>query len=115
AKTGDMSFHFWSEDNMSFTISQTKTDLTPGVYMVSVFSQGGDMNDDCNMELYAIADGVEYTVSFIDTSWCNWQNPIICDIPITDGEITFGVRMNLCPKSWGTLDDFSLCLTDTVD
>ncbi|MBR4182880.1 MAG: glycosyl hydrolase 53 family protein [Lachnospiraceae bacterium] len=115
AKTGDMSFHFWSEDNMSFTISQTKTDLTPGVYMVSVFSQGGDMNDDCSMELYAIADGVEYTVSFMDTSWCNWQNPILCDIPITDGEITFGVRMNLCPKSWGTLDDFSLCLTDTVD
>ena len=73
-----------------------------------MFSQGGDMNDKCELVLYAIADGQEYTVNFMDDGWANWQNPEIKDIPVSGGEITFGVRMKCNAKSWGTLDDFSV-------
>lgn len=108
AHSGDTAFHFWSKDNMDFQIEQTMTDLENGTYGVSVFSQGGDMNSDCELILYAVADGKEYTVDFMDKGWAQWQNPEISDIVVSDGQITFGVRMKCNANSWGTLDDFKL-------
>lgn len=112
AYTGDVAFHYSSEEPMEFTISQTVRRLPDGVYMVSVYSQGGDVDETCEMTLFAISGDQEYTIDFMNTSWNDWQHPDIYGIPVTDGTITFGVRIKGCANCWGTLDDFALSQTE---
>lgn len=109
AYTGEVAFHFWSEDSdMEFSIEQEFTDLEPGTYQLSVYAQGGDVSEDSAMELYAVTGGEEQAAPFMVTTWANWQNPVIPKIKITDGSLTIGVRMKCNAKSWGTVDDFIL-------
>ncbi len=109
AYTGTMAYHFWSEDSdMDFSIEQELTDLEPGTYQLSVYAQGGDVSDDCEMELYAVVNGEEVTEPFMVAGWANWQNPTIPDIEVTDGSLVIGVRMKCNARSWGTVDDFTL-------
>ena len=108
AHTGDVSFHFWSESDMEFSIEQELTDLEPGTYQLLAYAQGGDVSEDAAMELYAIVDGKELTEPFMVTGWADWKNPTIPEIKVTDGTLTIGVRMKCNAKSWGTVDDFTL-------
>lgn len=108
AYTGDIAFHFWSPDDMDFSIEQEITGLEPGTYELSAFSQGGDMKDTAVLELYVVADGVEKTVGFELTGYADWKNPTISDIKLTGDSITVGVRMKCNAGSWGTVDDFTL-------
>ncbi|MBQ6786337.1 MAG: glycosyl hydrolase 53 family protein [Lachnospiraceae bacterium] len=109
AYTGEIAFHFWSEDSdMDFAIEQEFTDLEPGTYQLSAYAQGGDMSADSELELYAIVDGVEKTEGFMLTTYADWKNPTIAEIKVADGMLTIGVRMKCNPKSWGTVDDFTL-------
>lgn len=107
AHTGTVAFHYWSEQDMSFSIRQTLTGLEPGWYAASVWSQGGDMTD-ASLTLFAIADGRYYETPFMNTTWADWQHPAIGDIPVTQGSMTIGVKIRCGSKSWGTLDDFSV-------
>lgn len=109
AYTGDVAFHFWSADSdMDFSIEQEFTDLEPGTYQLSVYAQGGDMSEDSELELYAVADGQEQNASFMVAGWANWQKPTISKITVTDGTLTIGVRMKCNAASWGTVDEFIL-------
>ena len=109
AHSGEVAFHFWSGDyDMDFSIEQSFTDLAPGTYELSAFSQGGDMSADASMELYAVVDGKELTDPFMLTTYADWQNPVISGIKVTDGTLTFGVRYKCNVNSWGTLDDVTL-------
>lgn len=109
AHSGEVAFHFWSgSTDMDFSIEQSFTDLEPGTYELSAFSQGGDMSDDASMELYAIVDGKELTAPFKLTTYADWQNPAIPEIKVTDGSLTIGVRYKCNVNSWGTLDDVTL-------
>lgn len=109
AHSGEVAFHFWSGSaDMDFSIEQSFTDLEPGTYELSAFSQGGDMSDDASMELYAIVDGKELTAPFKLTTYADWQNPVIPEIKVTDGSLTIGVRYKCNVNSWGTLDDVTL-------
>ena len=53
ARTGETAFHFWSANEMDFSIEQEVTGLEPGTYQLSAFSQGGDMLSSSVLELYA--------------------------------------------------------------
>ena len=109
AHSGEVAFHFWSGSaDMDFSIEQSFTDLEPGTYELSAFSQGGDLSDDASMELYALVDGRELTAPFKLTTYADWQNPAIPEIKITDGSLTIGVRYKCNVNSWGTLDDVTL-------
>ena len=108
AHSGEVSFHFWSEKDIDFSIEQELTDLEPGTYQLIVYAQGGDMSDAASMELYAVAGGEEMTESFMVTGWADWKNPTISNIKISDSNLRFGVRMKCNAKSWGTVDDFTL-------
>lgn len=92
AHSGEVAFHFWSGSaDMDFSIEQSFTDLEPGTYELSAFSQGGDLSDDASMELYALVDGRELTAPFKLTTYAEWQNPAIPEIKVTDGSLTIGV------------------------
>jgi len=109
AYSGDMSFHFFSPDqNMKFAIEQTFTELEPGTYYLTAYSQGGDMKDAATFELYAVTDGQEQTVAFELTTYADWKNPTIPAIEVTNGTLTIGVRISTNAASWGTVDDFGL-------
>ena len=109
AHSGEVAFHFWSgASDMEFSIVQSFTDLEPGTYELSAFSQGGDLSSDASMELYAVVDGKELTDPFMLTTYADWQNPIVSGIKVTDGTLTIGVRYQCNMNSWGTLDDVTL-------
>lgn len=109
AHSGDIAFHFWSENSdMDFSIEQDFTDLEPGTYQLFAYAQGGDVSDDAAMELYAVTSDGEQTEPFMVTTYNDWKNPTISEIKVTDGKLTIGVRMKCNPKSWGTVDDFTL-------
>ena len=109
AHSGEVAFHFWSGSaDMDFSIEQSFTDLEPGTYELSAFSQGGDLSDDASMELYAMVDGKELTAPFKLTTYADWQNPTVSEIKVTDGSLTIGVRYKCNVSSWGTLDDVTL-------
>lgn len=108
AKTGETAFHFWSASEMDFSIEQEVTGLEPGTYQLSAFSQGGDMLSSSVLELYAVADGVEYTQSFELTGYADWKEPTVTNIKLTGDTIVVGVRMKCNGGSWGTVDDVTL-------
>ena len=109
AHDGVVAYHFWSEDSdMEFAIEQDFTDLESGTYQLFVYAQGGDVSEDCEMELYAIVNGEELTEPFMVAGWANWQQPTIPEIKVTDGTLTIGVRMKCNARSWGTVDEFTL-------
>lgn len=109
AHSGEVAFHFWpGSADMDFSIEQSFTDLEPGTYELSAFSQGGDLSDDASMELYAMVDGKELTAPFKLTTYADWQNPTVSEIKVTDGSLTIGVRYKCNVNSWGTLDDVTL-------
>lgn len=108
AHEGEIAFHFWSGDSdMEFSIEQEITGLPAGTYKLSAFAQGGDVKDDCEMELYAVTADGELTDSFALSGWVNWQNPTISEIKVKDS-LTVGVRIKSNKGSWGTVDDFVL-------
>lgn len=109
AHSGEIAFHFWSgSSDMEFSIEQRFTDLEPGTYELSAFSQGGDLSADASMELYAVVDGKELTDPFMLTTYADWQNPTVSGIKVTNGTLTIGVRYQCNMNSWGTLDDVTL-------
>ena len=78
AHEGNISFHYWSEQEMNFSIEQTVEAVKPGSYSASVFSQGGDFDESAKMEFYVNINGEEYeSASFMNDGWVNWKNPII--------------------------------------
>lgn len=108
AHEGEIAFHFWSDkSDMEFSLEQEITGLPAGTYKLSAFAQGGDVKDDCEMELYAVTADGERTDSFVLDGWVNWQNPTILEIKVTDS-LTIGVRIKSNKGSWGTVDDFVL-------
>ena len=109
AHSGEVAFHFWSgTSDMDFSIEQSFTDLAPGTYELSAFSQGGDLSADASMELYAVVDDTELAAPFLLTTYADWQNPTVSNIQVTDGPLTIGVRYHCNVNSWGTLDDVTL-------
>lgn len=107
AKTGNYSLHFYSTNNVDFTVEQEVLNLKPGYYNFSIFLQGGDANNPA-MSIYAIADGQTYTLETNVVGWANWQNPKIENIKVESGTVTVGAMIKCDPKGWGTLDDFYL-------
>lgn len=109
AYEGDYSFHFYSADSdMDFSIEQEFTDLEPGTYYLTAFSQGGDFKGDNTFELYAVTSEGEQVDPFKLTSYIDWKNPTIPEIKVNDGKLTIGVRIKSNPTSWGTVDNFAL-------
>lgn len=107
AYTGSMALHFWNADKVEFTVQQTITDLREGEYCFSIQAQGGNMNKDAQMYIYAISDGKRYEQPFAVNGWVVWQNPCIEKIPCSSGQMTVGVSVQAA-GAWGTMDDFLL-------
>ncbi len=107
AVAGTKSLHFYSTGNVNFVAKQVVTNLNPGTYKFSLAIHGGDARN-AEMEIFAIADGVEYTAPAGVTKWQEVTYPTIENIVSTDGTITVGARVKTDPSAWGNLDEFLL-------
>lgn len=105
--SGSRALHFYSRNNVHFTVEQTITNLQPGKYNFSLFIQGGDAKDQ-EIYIYAEADGKTYRVDTDIDGWRNFRNPIIREIVVKSGTVTVGAYVKANPGAWGTLDDFLL-------
>lgn len=112
AHTGEYSFHFWSESDMDFSIEQKFTDLEPGTYELKAYFQGGDIDSNAKMELYASVGDDVASDAFTAEGYGNWQEPKISAIKVTDGTLTIGMHIQCKAKGWGTADDFILNKVD---
>lgn len=107
AKSGNYSLHFYSGEEVNFTVEQKITGLEPGYYNLSMFLQGGDANNS-DMYLYAFAGGQEYKTQTFVNGWVNWSHPLVSDILVLDGTITIGASIKADGGAWGSVDDFYL-------
>lgn len=108
AHSGEYSLHFWNADAVEWRAEQTVSGLKSGNYRFTLSAQGGDIGDNAEIYLYAVADGITYTMPFTLTGWVDWQQPVIDSIPVSGGEITVGVYVKCAGGGWGTLDDWLL-------
>ncbi|MCM1537689.1 MAG: Ig-like domain-containing protein [bacterium] len=107
AVTGTHSLHFYSTQDVDFTVEQTITGLAPGTYYFQITLHGGDARTQ-DMYIYAIADGETYTEPTDVDAWAVYRYPRIAAITTTDGTITVGAHITSSSGSWGNLDDFIL-------
>lgn len=107
AVTGTHSLHFYSTQDVDFTVEQTITGLAPGTYYFQITLHGGDARTQ-DMYIYAVADGETYTEATDVDGWTNYRYPRIAAITTTDGTITVGAHITSSSGSWGNLDDFIL-------
>ena len=107
AHSGDNSFHFWSESPISFTVSQSFTDLAAGPYAATCQIQGGDVGDGAVIYVYITVNGTEYASDPVElTGWVNWQTALVTGVEINEGDdVTVGVHVEAAGGGWGTIDD----------
>ncbi len=108
AHTGSVALHFWNANAVEWKAEQVIGNLKSGVYRFSMQAQGGDMDGSAALYIYAIADGITYTMPFAVNGWANWVQPVIERIPCEGGTITIGVSVRCNGGGWGTVDDFLL-------
>lgn len=110
ATSGEVSLHFWSASQQEFKTEQKMTGLAAGSYGATASIQGGDVGSDAEIYLYAIANGKEYRSEPVTLNgWLNWQEPVIEDITISEGDsITVGIAVKCQGDGWGTIDDITL-------
>lgn len=107
ASSGVQSFHFYSSNNVDFTLEQTITDVESGTYKLSCKIQG-DGAVEPDIYLYAVIDGEVYKAETSLNGYLTWNSPEISDLNVENGTITIGMSVTNGPGGWGTIDDFVL-------
>lgn len=125
-RTGLYALHFWADEAITYAAVQTVM-LTPGYYTLNAYVQGGDAAAEDSFLLFADKKTVKPEEVNAETvhdymavtglnGWCNWNNPQIENILITENTaLTVGVYVNCQAGSWGTWDDFYLYKTAEYD
>lgn len=109
AKSGENSFHFWSNGTQEFQIEQTVSGLEAGNYTASVNIQGGEIRRPANIYLYAVVNGKMVRSKRIKLNgWGKWKKPKITGLKLdAKTPVTIGMKVK-CAGGWGTMDDFAL-------
>lgn len=108
---GTYSLHFWSPDPVSFTAEQTVT-LQPGSYVFTLQAQGGDVGSAPEIYAYVRLGDETLTDEIELTGWVNWDTPRIAFTLDEQTELAVGVSVTAGAGAWGTMDEFSLGLSD---
>ena len=103
ARDGSCSLHFWSDQELDFTVEQTVADLPEGEYDLSLSIQG-DVGKSASIKLYAVCDGVRIEQSVLPDGWKNWKVPLIGPIVCNSGSLTIGIEIKAAAGSWGSID-----------
>ena len=104
---GTYALHYWKGEPFAFTLTQTVTDLPNGTYSLSAWIHGG--GGETTLQLFASDYGGDpLTAEIVNTGWLEWKTPTIPKIVVTDGTLTFGLKVDSAAGSWAFFDDVSL-------
>ena len=112
--SGEWHMHFWSaaKNSVEFTMEQTPSELSDGVYRFSVSIMGGDGGE---TEIYAYAklDGeLVATAPMEITSYGSWDTGVVDGIEYHAGQtLTVGIYVKCAGAgngAWGKIDDAAL-------
>ena len=107
---GNHALHYWAEEPFEFTVSQTIIGLENGTYTFNIWMQGGGQD---TLQLFASGYGGEVlAVDFEAKGWREWQNPVIENIVVTNGQLTIGLKVTSAGGTWGFFDDAGLFLAE---
>lgn len=114
ALDGNYALHFYSGNDINFTVSQKLTGLESGIYVLQGSIQGGDAATQ-DMSIFAKVKAAdtdketEYRDSMTVTSWANWDTGEITGIRVKEGDtVEIGAQVIASAGAWGTLDEFVL-------
>ena len=110
AYSGDFAFHFWAPSPIEFEVSQKIEKIPAGKYTLGAYMQGSDMGSSEDIYLFVSINGEETGTAPVKLEgWVKWQNPVINDIVVNDGdELVIGFKVKGDAKGWGTIDDVEL-------
>lgn len=108
--SGSKTLHYWADADFKFTVSQTVTGLTNGLYKLSAFAQGGK-GEKSSMIFAKNFGGDEITAEYVTNGWSDWKTPTIENIKVTNGTIIIGALVDGNAGNWGAIDDFKLIKT----
>ena len=108
ARSGSASFHFWDDQPLDFTVTQTVTGLIPGQYMLTAYLSGGDggTNQDCFV--FAQTDSSYQRSSVRLAGWRNYNQAVIYIDVGESGTLVAGFTVRCAAGGWGGWDDFKL-------
>ncbi len=107
AVSGEYAFHFWSQDEVDFNVSQTISGLPAGTYEAAANIQGGDVGDAAEIYLYIIVgDTVYQSNAVVLDGWVNWKAPSVSAEVDGSSDVTVGMSVKCAAEGWGTIDDF---------
>lgn len=106
--TGAYAGGYWLGNDFQFTISQTVSNLTPGDYTVSVWSEGSGGENE--FYLFATSGSTTVKQEIKNTGWNIWSQYSV-DITVDErGTCTLGLYCDAPATMWGTFDDFDLSM-----
>ncbi len=107
---GKYSLHFWSGSDFSYEISQNVKITEPGVYQLSMVTQGSLNGADDKVYLKAAGQEVTDTLG----GWQAWKKPSL-EITVTSADISSGKNdltvvagLSAAAESWGDFDEIKL-------
>lgn len=119
--SGTKALHFWSAEEVEFTVSQTVYELSAGTYDFDIKLQGGNSyNDTVYIETITYdkdgKEGAKFKQSTNFSGWLSWKNPSIKNIPVSEGgSLKVSLYVKADPEAWGTIDDAVLIGSYAVD
>jgi arabinogalactan endo-1,4-beta-galactosidase len=117
---GSYSLHFWGGDHFSYEISQKVKVTEPGIYTLSMVTQGSLAGDADEVYLKYELNGEEKTVTDTFGGWREWGTPSLT-VTVTramidsgKNEITVYAGIKATAGSWGDFDEIKLVKTEDV-
>jgi len=112
ARSGAASFHFWDNQPVNFTVTQTVTGLEPGIYMLTAYLHGGDggRNQECFVFAQTASDYRRADLRL--AGWRNFNQAVIYIEVGAAGTLTVGFTTRCAAGGWGGWDDFKLFKID---
>lgn len=111
-RSGTYGLNFWRNDVMNFSVTQTLTDMIPGIYTFGGYIQGGSAgSEDLQYATVKVtkSDGSTeaYKAECSLSGWLNWANPEIKGIAVEAGDtVEVGFQVNsTVAGAWGSIDD----------
>lgn len=112
---GKYSLHFWAQSDFTYEISQNVTVTEPGMYKLSMVTQGALKETDDYVYLRASVNGKDKETKDTLGGWQSWKTPSVDDINITQdminahqNVITVTAGISGTAESWGDFDEIRL-------
>ena len=113
-KTGCCSLNYYGKDEFEFTVSQEVSNLSNGLYTLTVYSEGAnDIEANINVSVKTTDQSIVLN-SFKNNGWQQWKEVISEDIVVDEGKCLVSINVKGAAGYWGHIDDITLIKTGSL-